>query len=99
VLAVQLAARPGHSLRCGLALRLWLRRPSLREWPERCKICFHKPTVRENRSSKKPIPLICQIGHEKYLFFPLHFSGAPISEGSCFQSERLLYGREPDGVG
>ena len=31
-------------------------------------------------------------------FLP-RFSGAPIkSEGFCFQSERLLYGREPNGV-
>jgi hypothetical protein len=29
-------------------------------------------------------------------FLPL-FSGAPKSEGFCFQSERLLYGRELDG--
>jgi len=30
-------------------------------------------------------------------FLP-HFSGAPRSEGFCFQGERLLYGREPNGV-
>ena len=30
-------------------------------------------------------------------FLP-HFPGAPGSEGFCFQSERLLYGREPNGV-
>jgi hypothetical protein len=27
--------------------------------------------------------------------FSAPFSGAPKSEGFCFQSERLLYGREP----
>jgi len=31
--------------------------------------------------------------------FSAHFSGAPKSEGFCFQSERLLYGREPNGEG
>jgi hypothetical protein len=30
--------------------------------------------------------------------FSAPFSGAPKSEGGCFQSERLLYGREPNGV-
>jgi hypothetical protein len=30
--------------------------------------------------------------------FSAPFSGAPGSEGFCFQSERLLYRREPDGV-
>ena len=30
--------------------------------------------------------------------FSAPFSGAPKSEGFCFQSERLLYGREPNGV-
>jgi len=30
--------------------------------------------------------------------FSAPFSGAPKSEGCCFQSERLLYGREPNGV-
>ena len=30
--------------------------------------------------------------------FSAPFSGALKSEGFCFQSERLLYGREPDGV-
>jgi len=28
--------------------------------------------------------------------FSAPFSGAPKSEGFCFQSERLLYGREPN---
>jgi hypothetical protein len=31
--------------------------------------------------------------------FSAPFSGAPKSEGCCFQSERLLYGREPNGGG
>ncbi len=31
--------------------------------------------------------------------FSAPFSGAPKSEGCCFQSERLLYGREPNGRG
>ena len=30
--------------------------------------------------------------------FSAPFSGAPKSEGCCFQSERLLYGREPNAV-
>src|SRR6266478_551448 len=30
--------------------------------------------------------------------FSAPFSGAPKSEGFCFQGKRLLYGREPDGV-
>ena len=30
--------------------------------------------------------------------FSAPFSGAPKSEGFCFQSERLLYGREPNAV-
>jgi hypothetical protein len=30
-------------------------------------------------------------------FLP-HFLGAPKSEGFCFQGERVLYGREPNGV-
>jgi hypothetical protein len=30
--------------------------------------------------------------------FSAPFSGAHKSEGFCFQSERLLYGREPNGV-
>jgi hypothetical protein len=30
--------------------------------------------------------------------FSAPFSGAPKSEGFCFQSERLLYGRDPNGV-
>jgi hypothetical protein len=30
--------------------------------------------------------------------FSAPFSGAHKSEGCCFQSERLLYGREPNGV-
>jgi hypothetical protein len=30
-------------------------------------------------------------------FFCPHFSGAPKSESFCFQSEWLLYGREPNG--
>jgi hypothetical protein len=30
--------------------------------------------------------------------FSAPFSGAPKSEGFCFQSERLLYRREPNGV-
>jgi len=30
--------------------------------------------------------------------FSAPFSGAPKSEGFCFQSERLLYGREPISV-
>src|SRR6266566_435095 len=29
--------------------------------------------------------------------FSAPFSGHPKSEGCCFQSERLLYGREPNG--
>jgi hypothetical protein len=29
--------------------------------------------------------------------FSAPFSGAPKSEGFCFQSERLLYRREPNG--
>jgi len=30
--------------------------------------------------------------------FSAPFSGAPRNEGCCFQSERLLYRREPNGV-
>src|SRR5258708_21536062 len=30
--------------------------------------------------------------------FSAPFSGAPKSEGCCFQNERLLYGREPNDV-
>jgi hypothetical protein len=30
--------------------------------------------------------------------FSAPFSGAPGSEGFCFQDERLLYRREPNGV-
>src|SRR5882757_2654847 len=30
--------------------------------------------------------------------FSAPFFGRPRSEGFCFQSERLLYGREPNGV-
>ena len=30
--------------------------------------------------------------------FSAPFSGAPKSEGFCFQGEQLLYGREHDGV-
>jgi hypothetical protein len=39
-----------------------------------------------------------EVGHENVSFFCPIFSGAQKSEGCCFQSERLLYGREPHAV-
>jgi hypothetical protein len=61
----------------------------------RIRTCF--PTYSKNRLPKA-IPLNYQVGHENVSFFCPIFSGAHRSEGFCFQSERLLYGREPNGV-
>jgi hypothetical protein len=53
-------------------------------------------------SAGKPQPeailLNYQVGHENVSFFCPIFSGAHKSESFCFQSERLLYGREPNAV-
>ncbi len=46
--------------------------------------------------ASKPRPKLFHLTY--ILLFLPHFSGAPKSEGFCFQGERLLYGREPDGA-
>jgi hypothetical protein len=47
----------------------------------------------------RPIPTNYQIRHDLNLLFLAPFSwGHPKASGFCFQSERLLYGREPRAV-
>jgi hypothetical protein len=52
---------------------------------------------RRRANSAEAIPLNIH-RTQKCLLFLLHFPGAPGSEGFCFQSERLLYRREANGV-
>jgi len=89
---------PGHSFRYDLSAPP----PASQVFATGARQRKTKHALISETSAGKTRPELFHLTHKYDMevspFFCPIFSGALKSEGCCFQSERLLYGREPNGV-